>query len=121
MSEFDTCPKIPIILSKAIIYYTKRGIFCGGPTIPLFYLLLFNDFFLSGCFSTPVMELRLERTLIKKQTVCQKEIIRMHDIISAKTTVFNKLPCHDSHKESYSVTDTKTNIIYSGSIKRINS
>ena len=67
------------------------------------------------------MELRLERTLIKKQTVCQKEIIRMHDIISAKTTVFNKLPCHDSHKESYSVTDTKTNIIYSGSIKRINS
>ena len=33
----------------------------------------------------------------------------------------NKLPCHDSHKESYSVTDTKTNIIYSGSIKRINS
>ena len=68
-----------------------------------------------------IKEPRRERTLTKKQTVCQKEIIRIHDIISAKTTVFNKLPCHDSHKESYSVTDTKTNIIYSGSIKRINS
>ena len=80
-------------------------------------------FYLSALEKVPkeLMELRLERTLIKKQTVCQKEIIRMHDIISAKTTVFNKLPCHDSHKESYSVTDTKTNIIYSGSIKRINS
>jgi len=40
-----------------------------------------------------IRELRRERTLIKKQTVCQKEIIRMHDIISAKKTVLINKHC----------------------------
>ena len=58
-----------------------------------FIYYLFNDFFLSGCFSALIRELRRERTLIKKQTVCQKEIIRMHDIISAKKTVLINKHC----------------------------
>ena len=40
-----------------------------------------------------IKEPRRERTLTKKQTVCQKEIIRMHDIISAKKTVLINKHC----------------------------
>jgi len=41
-----------------------------------------------------------KRTLIKKQTMCQKEIRRIHDIFSAKTTVSNLNYCWQSHTEA---------------------
>ncbi len=50
-----------------------------------FIYYLFIDFFFVRLFLRLLSkEPRRERTLTKKQTVCQKEIIRMHDIISAK-------------------------------------
>ena len=62
--------------------------------IVIFYLLFIH--LISFCpvvSPTLIKEPRRERTLTKKQTVCQKEIIRMHDIISAKKTVLINKHC----------------------------
>ena len=55
--------------------------------VELLFLFIIIQFLFVRLVTSFHQEPRLKRTLIKRQTLCQKGIRRIHDIISAKKTV----------------------------------
>ena len=97
----DRLPSLFAITTGSLPSNTATQEFVVPKSIPIIFpmIVIFLFIIYSLISFCPVVspalikEPRRERTLTKKQTVCQKEIIRMHDIISAKKTVLINKHC----------------------------